>query len=201
MGLWQGSAQLLSTLSGVAPATVKELTSAAVMIDLPARAVIFNAGDKCTGLYVIASGKVKLSSGGPGSKPRVVALLGPGAWFGETALLLQQRHAVGAQTVQRALLAHVASATVMRWLRRDHAFALTVLTETARRLRSSMLEATETASPARRRVIGFLLEELNAVNAKKGAVTITLPVTKRMVASRLGTTGETLSPSVPRPQP
>ena len=98
MGLWQGSAQLLSTLSGVAPATVKELTSAAVMIDLPARAVIFNAGDKCTGLYVIASGKVKLSSGGPGSKPRVVALLGPGAWFGETALLLQQRHAVGAQT-------------------------------------------------------------------------------------------------------
>ena len=56
-----------------------------------------------------------------------------------------------------------------------------------------MLEATETASPARRRVIGFLLEELNSVNAKERAVTITLPVAKRMVASRLGTTGETLS--------
>ena len=82
---------------------------------------------------------------------------------------------------------------MIRLLRANGAFALRVMKETARRLRSSMVEAMETASPARRRVIGFLLDELASLNAEKGAATVVLPAVKRVVASRLGTTGETLS--------
>jgi len=43
------------------PATVDELTSAVVIIELPPRFVIYNPGDTCKGLYFIASGKVKLA--------------------------------------------------------------------------------------------------------------------------------------------
>jgi CRP-like cAMP-binding protein len=68
-----------------------------------------------------------------------------------------------------------------------------MLMETARRLRSSMLEATESGSLARKRVIGFLLDEVDSSKVRKSAVTVTLPAVKRVVASRLGTTGETLS--------
>jgi CRP-like cAMP-binding protein len=192
-GLWNGTAQLLSTLTGVASERVHELMSAAVMIELPPRAVIYSPGDACAGLYVIVSGKVKLSSPGSGYKPRVVAILEAGAWFGETALLLRERHAIGAQTAERAVLARIASATVIRLLQKDPIFTLRMLTETARRLRASMLEATETAAPARRRVIGFLLGELASSKPQKGAATITLPAVKRVVASRVGTSAETLS--------
>ena len=192
-GLWQGTARLLSAFNGVAPETVDELTSAAVILELPARAVIYNPGDKCAGLYLIASGKVKLSSPSRGSKPRVIALLSAGAWFGETALLLREHHAIGAQTTQRTVLARVAPTTVMRLLHNDHAFALKMLTETARRLRSSMLEASEPALPARTRVIGYLLDDVATWKPRKGAITIRLPAVKRVVASRLGIAGETLS--------
>jgi len=163
------------------------------MLELPPRAVIYNPGDKCAGLYLIASGKVKLSSRSPGSKARVIALLSAGAWFGETALLLREHHALGAQTTERVILARVASATVIRLLQKDHAFALKMLTETARRLRSSMLEATEIATPARKRVIGYLLDDVATWKPRTGAITIRLPAVKRVVASRLGIAGETLS--------
>ena len=114
-----------------------------------------------------------------GLEARIAALLGPGAWFGETALLLQERHAIGAQTVEHALLARISSEAVIRLLRADGAFALMMLKETARRLRSSMVEATEIASPVRKRVIGFLLDELASLNAEKGAATIVLPRASR----------------------
>ena len=67
-------AQLLSRLSGVAPATVRELTSAAVTIELPPRTVIYDAGDKCTGLYVIIVRQGEAQFGSLGrSMPRVVS--------------------------------------------------------------------------------------------------------------------------------
>jgi CRP-like cAMP-binding protein len=172
---------------------VHELLAAAIVLELPARATIYKPGDSSRGLYLITSGKVKLTSPGLGLRPRVIALVGAGEWFGETAFLLHERHAIGAQTTERAVIALVAAATVMRLLNSDSVFALKMMTETARRLRAAMLEASETAAPARTRVIGFLLDEAASAKPRNGAVSITLPAVKRVVASRLGTTGETLS--------
>ena len=89
--IWTGTAELLSLLNGVAPSTIRELGAAATTIALPPRRVVYKPGDPSKGLYVVLSGRVNLTSPVPESKPRIVALLGPGAWFGETALLLRAR--------------------------------------------------------------------------------------------------------------
>ena len=56
-----------------------------------------------------------------------------------------------------------------------------------------MLDTTARSSQARDRVIGFLLDEIDPSNKKRGAATLTLPAVKRVIASRLGMAGETLS--------
>ena len=183
----------MSLLNGVAPSTMRELGTAATTIALPPRRVIYKPGDPSNGLYVVLSGRVNLTLSISESKPRIVALLGPGAWFGETALLLRERHSIGAESAEAVMLARISSATVIRLLHADNVFALKMLTETSRRLRTSMLDTTARSSQARDRVIGFLLDEIDPSNKKRGAATLTLPAVKRVIASRLGMAGETLS--------
>jgi hypothetical protein len=113
--------------------------------------------------------------------------------LGETTLLLKERHAIGAESAESVMLARISSATVIRLLHADNVFALKMLTETSRRLRTSMLDTTARSSQARDRVIGFLLDEIDPTNKKRGAGTLTLPAVKRGIASRLGMAGETLS--------
>jgi CRP/FNR family transcriptional regulator, dissimilatory nitrate respiration regulator len=191
--IWSGTAELLALLNGVAPTTISQLRTAATTMALPARRVIYKPGDRSNCLYVVLSGRVKLTLPIPESKPRIVTLLGPGAWFGETALLLRERHAIGAETAEAVMLARISSATVIRLLHADNVFALKMLTETSRRLRASMLDTTSRSSQARDRVISYLLDEIDPSNEKRGAATLTLPAVKRVIASRLGMAGETLS--------
>ena len=134
----------MSLLNGVAPSTMRELGTAATTIALPPRRVIYKPGDPSNGLYVVLSGRVNLTLSISESKPRIVALLGPGAWFGETALLLRERHAIGAESAEAVMLARISSATVIRLLHADNVFALKMLTETSRRLRTSMTYWTDT---------------------------------------------------------
>ena len=84
-----------------------------MMSALPQGSVIYKPGDECTGLNVILSGRVKLSLPLSASKERVIALLGPRTWFGETALLLGEPHGVLAETVQPTVLAHIPAQTVL----------------------------------------------------------------------------------------
>jgi len=191
--IWTGTAQLLSLLNGVAQSTVEEFAAAASTIELPPRAEIYPSGARCTGLHVVLSGRVKLSLPVSESAHKVIALLGPGTWFGEGALFLRERHALSASTIQRSALAHIPAATVLRCLNEDDSFALKMLTETSRRLRRTMLDCAAASSPARRRVIGFLLDELASAKASSASAEILLPAVKRVIASRLSISGEHLS--------
>ena len=186
------TADLPSVFRGVASASIQRLTSAAVMSDLPRRSVVYRPGDECTGLHVILSGRVKFSLPLSASKERVVAILGPGTWFGETALLLREPHGVVAETIQPTILALIPAQIVLRLLHQDAAFASKMLAEASRRLRVSMIEATHTSSSARRRVIGFLLEEVTS-SSEGGSAGIVLPARKRVIASRLSLSPEHFS--------
>jgi CRP-like cAMP-binding protein len=184
----------LAILKGVAERTIDTLADCASRIESPAGKAVYKPGDVCTGLHIVASGRVKLSLPAPPSDERVIALLGPGAWFGETALMLRQRHVVAAETLSKAVLLHLAAPAVLSCLAADAAFAHRFLTETTRRLRGTLLElGALSASPAMGRVTDFLLRQLPRPAPRTGSVTIELPAEKRVIASRLDLTGSHLS--------
>ena len=188
------TAELASLLVDVGATTASGLAAASATMYVPRRTAIYTQGDKSTGLYVVISGRVKLSLPLPHSEERVVALHGPGAWFGESALLLNEPHLLSATTLEDCKLVHIPAAAVLRCLRQDPTFAVCLLTEISRRLREATLEGTAAGwSPARQRVIGFLLDQITSTKRLEDRITIELPAAKQVVASRLNIQAETFS--------
>jgi CRP-like cAMP-binding protein len=183
-----------SLLQGVKARTVEELAAHASELAVPRRSTVYVPGDECTGLYLVVSGRVKLALPLPEGGEKVVALISAGSWFGETALLLRQRHTIAAGAVQHSTLLHLPAQPVLACLADDRMFAVHLLTETCRRLHGTMLEmSTLTTSSARDRVISFLVDVLPTATYTGGAAKITLPAAKHVIASRLNLTPAHLS--------
>jgi CRP-like cAMP-binding protein len=161
---------------------------------VPRRSTVYGPGDECTGLHLIVAGRIKLALPLAEGGEKVVALISAGSWFGETALLLRQRHVIAAGAVQHSTLLHLPAQAVLDCLTDDRTFAVHLLTETCRRLHGTMLEmSTLTTSSARARVISFLVDVLPTATYTGGAAKITLPAAKHVIASRLNLTPAHLS--------
>jgi CRP-like cAMP-binding protein len=183
-----------SLFHGVKARTVEELAKAASEVSVPRRSMVYVPGDECTGLHLIVAGRIKLALPLAEGGEKVVALISAGSWFGETALLLRQRHVIAAGAVQHSTLLHLPARAVLDCLAEDRTFAVHLLTETCRRLHGTMLEmSTLTTSSARDRVISFLVDVLPTATYNGSAAKITLPAAKHVIASRLNLTPAHLS--------
>ena len=183
----------LPILQGVRERTLVQITKSATQLRVPRRTFVYRPQDECTGLYIIVAGEITLEGTTNRGREKVFALLGRADWFGETALILRRRHDAGAKTTETATtLLHVPKSVVLEGLNHDHAFALRLLGATCQRLRSSMLEAEVLGTTARSRLATFLLEQVTP-SIRSGAVTITLSVSRKALASRLNLSPEHLS--------
>ena len=63
------------------------LTKVVIREQFSKNQIIFNAGEKTEMLYVVISGRLKVAMGDDQGKEVVLAMLGPGEYFGEMALL------------------------------------------------------------------------------------------------------------------
>lgn len=162
-------------------------------IDAPPRTTLYQPGDACTGLYVIVSGRVKLALQDPANQEKVIDLLGPGDFFGQSAVFVDEPHLLAASTLGPAKLVHIAKAALLSCIRRDREFAYQMLIALNRRLRELISElANATQLSGTERTIHFLLGEVTDASAD-GAATVTLPAKKRVIASRLDLTQEHFS--------
>jgi CRP-like cAMP-binding protein len=183
-----------SLFDGVKARTVDELAQSATEVTLARRSIIFEPGDDCTGLHLVVAGRIKLSLPLAEGDERVIALIGGGGWFGETALMLREKHLIAAATVESSKVLHLPARAVLHCLREDRGFAVRLLTETCRRLRGTMLEmSTLTQTSARDRVVAFLVDVLPTATLTNGGARIKLPAAKRVIASRLNLTPAHLS--------
>ena len=66
--------------------------------------VLFLEGDIGRALFVIESGKVELTKTGHDGKPQHLAVLGPGTFFGEMALLEQLPRSASAITLEKSTI-------------------------------------------------------------------------------------------------
>jgi CRP/FNR family transcriptional regulator, dissimilatory nitrate respiration regulator len=171
----------------------EEIRRCATQLAVPRHSFVFRPDDKCTGLYIVVSGQIKLVGTPTDGAEKVFALLRRGDWFGETALILRERHALGAKTTDAAtMLLHLPETIMLDCLDHDHALALRFLAATCARFRSTMLDSQLLGTSARSRVVAFL-RELIPARLTTGPITISLPVPKRTIASRLNLSPEHLS--------
>lgn len=180
------NALLLSNLSKAAAA---DIAKSMRLIELKRRTVLFKPGDAAAGIYVVASGMIKLSL--PSSPPqtgKVFALLGPGETLGIPALLARAPHVTLATAARDSTVWRLSKHKALHVLSRDPRFARQAGAEVSRRLRNVLMDVHSSATQSGvQRTATFLLGQLPK-GTRARSVELRLPVGKAEIASKLDLT-------------
>lgn len=120
---------------GVAGEDVDALCRQFEFAHATARDAIYAQGDLGHGLYVLVSGKVKLTRATDDGRHHLVAVLGSGEQFGELAVFDPGPHTAAAVALTDAAVAYVPATAVCEWVAARPYIAERLLHVLARRLR------------------------------------------------------------------
>ena len=115
--------------------------------------VLFLEGDIGRALFVIESGRVELSKLGPDGKPQRLAVLGPGTFFGEMALLEQMPRSASGVALEKSTLLLLYRSKLEAILHHHPRIGVSIMTHLARllsaRLRKTSQELSELGAARR----------------------------------------------------
>ena len=157
--------------------------------------MVFRAGEPCEEFHLIVTGQVKLYVASPSGQEKIVELIGPGQSFAEAMMFLNKPHMLNAQTLTDTLLMSVSKQAVFGEIARDPRFSMHMLAGISRRLHGLLRDVEGYAlHSGMQRLIGYLLRDFeDEITSDMGTVTVSLPVSKASIASRLSLTPEYFS--------
>ncbi|MBT9596557.1 MAG: Crp/Fnr family transcriptional regulator [Vitreoscilla sp.] len=155
---------------------------------------VFSVGQACEGFHVTVMGQVKLFAISPAGQEKVIELIGPGNSFAEAIMFMDTPYFINAQALTDTLLLTVGKQAVLTEIGLDPRFALRMLAGISRRLHGLVADVEAYAlHSGLQRVIGYLVRDQDCSSAANGGVTVSLPVSKATIASRLSLTPEYFS--------
>ena len=157
--------------------------------------LVFSAGEACNGFHVTVLGQIKLFVLSPSGTEKVIELCGPGRSFAEAIMFMGVPYVLSAQTLSDTLLLTIDKEVVLREVRTNPDFSLRMLARLSRRLHGLIKDVEGYALHSGvQRVIGYLLgDRMTESDAASEAITVSLPVSKAAIASRLSLTPEYFS--------
>jgi CRP/FNR family transcriptional regulator, dissimilatory nitrate respiration regulator len=186
---------VLPLFNDLSPAELRQVGAGCVLRRLVRGDMVFRMGDPCNEFHVVVTGQVKLFVISPAGQEKVVELIGPSQSFGEAIMFSDRPYILSAQSLADTLLLTVSKRAVLAEIERDHRFALRMLAGMSRRLHGLVHDVEAYAlHSGLQRVIGFLLRDQALEDCEPGDVrTVSLPVSKATIASRLSLTPEYFS--------
>lgn len=154
--------------------------------------IVFQKGDRPTGLYLIVDGLIKEVCQSQEGAEKIIELVEAGQSFGEAALFLDCPYPFAAVALADTRLLHLERQSIYDLVMRRPDFVKYMTRVLSCRVLALMRDVESyTAQNPIQRVAGYLVgrASLHAGNRPS----ITLPATKQAVASRLGMTPEALS--------
>lgn len=150
--------------------------------------MIYMAGDKGEKLYVIHSGKVKITRITDSGKEQVIRVLGPGEFMGELSLFSSLPLTDNGEALTKTRVCVIDGQKLKDLMKRFPAIALKVIEELSKRLeKSESLIENISLYGVEKRIAQAL------INMAEGKNEIVLKMSKRDLASYLGMSQETLS--------
>jgi CRP/FNR family transcriptional regulator, dissimilatory nitrate respiration regulator len=179
----------------IGEATAKRLAAGCQLRRFERGDMVFRSGDACEAFQVVLTGQVKLFVLSPAGQEKVIDLVGPGGSFAEAFMFLGKPCMVNAQALADSLLVSVSRRAIVNELEQDKHLALAMLAGLSRRLHGLVHDVQAYALQSGvQRVIGYLLNDRQVEDCATGEVmTVSLPVSKATVASRLSLTPEYFS--------
>lgn len=153
--------------------------------------VLFHAGDPANAMHLLMSGHVSVATTTPMGDTAILAVLGPGATFGEMALLSDRHERSATVTaldpVETRALVRDEFARLRRTYPQVDRFLVDLLSGYVRRLDSRLLEALYL--PVEKRVLRRLVELADIYGGREPGTLV--PLTQEVVAEMSGTTRPT----------
>ena len=181
--------------SNMQPEELQRVARGCVLERIERGKVLFRTGEMSQAFHIVVLGQVKLCVISPAGVEKVIELCGPGHSFAEAVMFMNAPHLVNAQTLTETLLLTVEKNAVLREIEADSRFALRMLAGISRRLHGLIKDVEGYAlHSGMQRVISYLLRDLvGAGGAVPQSITVSLPVSKSTIASRLSLTPEYFS--------
>lgn len=190
---------VLPLFTDLSPPELQRLAGGCTLRRLARGDTVFRVGEPCEEFHVTVTGQVKLFALSPAGQEKVIEIAGPGHSFAEALMFTGKPYIINAQALTDTLLLSVGKQAVQTEIEHDPRFALRMLAGISRRLHGLVhdVEAYALHSGVQR-VIGYLLRdqfgERWAEDCVSGEVmTVSLPVSKATLASRLSLTPEYFS--------
>jgi len=182
-----GYLQMMDVFQDLTEAEMEEIDRATTMSSCRKGKILYMPEDTSEVLFLLKQGRVQLYRISPDGKKLVIATIGPGAVFGEMALIGQGMHNTFAEAVEDCVMCVMSRGDVERLLITKPKVALRIFEVLGKRLKDAEIRLEEIAFkgiPAR------LASLLLSLSAERGSDTIS-GLTHQDLGEQIGTYRET----------
>ena len=164
--------------------------------------LLFSEGDSCTGLFLVASGQIRIFKLSPTGREQVLAVEGPGSSFAELPVFDGGNYPASASALEDAEVLFISRQDFQAFCREHPEVALKVLAVVGSRLRRLVGIIEELSfTTVRHRLIALILRLTQASGtASKEGIRVELTKTHQDLAAELGTVRELVSRNLSRLQ-
>jgi CRP-like cAMP-binding protein len=176
------------------PADLEELAEACQLHRYTRGEAVLRCGDTCDALHIVVTGQVKVHAISTAGQEKVIELVGPGCNFGESLVFGERPSSFNATALTDTLVLSLPKEALLGEVARDPGFALRMLAGLSQRVQDLMGDVESYAlHSGTQRVVNYLLRGQAARDGARAARTVSLPVSKATIASRLSITPEYFS--------
>lgn len=173
------------------PDQMEEIHHLTHTITLERGDTLYRAGETSDALYILSTGKIRIFRVSEAGKERLLHILHPGDFTGELALFNESTHESFAEAMENTVICTLRRGALQELMKQYPAIAMKILGEFANRLETAEEQATRFVTERVETRLALYLLELGEEGSSDREVI--LPMSKKDLASYLGTTPETIS--------
>lgn len=182
---------LVPIFNHLEPAQMAEIMSLIRSLTFKRGENLYSPGDPANTLYIVSEGKIKIYRLSESGKEQLIRFLRPGDFTGELALFSDSVHEAYAEAIEDTSVCTITRSEFNELLLKYPSISLKVLSEFSHRLEQSEKQTTRFATErVETRIALFLIECLEKDSKSQ---IVELPMSKKDLASYLGTTPESIS--------
>lgn len=164
--------------------------------------LLFSEGEPCSGLFLVASGKIRIFKLSPAGREQVLAVEGPGSSFAELPVFDGGKYPASASALEDAEVLFISRGDFQDFCREHPEVALKVLAVVGSRLRRLVAIIEDLSfTTVRQRLISLLLRLIQeSGRTTKHGIRVELTRSHQDLAAELGTVRELVSRNLSRLQ-
>jgi CRP/FNR family cyclic AMP-dependent transcriptional regulator len=182
--------------SGVGEDDLENIAALLIERRYPKNSIIVEEGLTGDYMYIIRSGRVKVTKASDDGREKIMDFLEAGAFFGEMALLDHAPRSASVRTLAPSVLAAISRRDFLDLLRGSPGLGLSLIQELTRRLRDTDDQATSVSFQRVEDRAKGLFARIARREAGSADRRITPALTHQQIADMIGTSRETVTRAV-----